>query len=208
VRRAQLFTTLAITITIGLAIPAYKSLSASASTSDVLTSGSTGGTNVAVENDISSSLSSGTTATISSDGSSIGTCTGSNIAGTVTSNPAAPSAADLSVSTLTFSGCTEGSEALTVVAEGLPYSGTFSSSGSETITGPVSISVSTGGEFPTHCTYTDSGGLSATDGQFSGQEFTKGSSPLCSGPDEITVSGGYDNPVDTSISGDPAVFIN
>ncbi|MFF4252518.1 Tat pathway signal sequence domain protein [Streptomyces sp. NPDC001663] len=123
-----------------LSIPA--AVPASAADTAVLTTGSAGGTAVAVGDVLSAPLASGTSATLysSATGTSGVKCTSSTFTATVTDNPAAPGRATESVSAQTFdkSSCTSnvvgvlGVSSITV--DNLPYTTTVASDGTITVT--------------------------------------------------------------------------
>ena len=95
----------------------------------VLTTGSVGGPNVAVGDVLKSGLKAATTATFPP---SI-TCTSAGLTTTVNSNPPAGGVAQLSVTAMTFSGCTSTASGVTCVQSvavgGLPLSMTIAASG-------------------------------------------------------------------------------
>jgi hypothetical protein len=115
---------------------------ASAADVTVLTTGSTGGTAVAVGDVLTAPLASGTAATLysSATGTSGISCTNSQFTATVTDNPAAPGTATESLSGHTFdsSSCTSnvvgvlGVSSITV--DDLPYTTTVASDGTVTVT--------------------------------------------------------------------------
>ncbi|MCI3271618.1 Tat pathway signal sequence domain protein [Streptomyces cylindrosporus] len=123
-----------------LSIPA--AVPASAADTPVLTTGSVGGTAVAVGDVLTAPLASGTSATLysSATGTSGVKCTSSTFTATVTDNPAAPGTATESVGAQTFdsSSCTSnvvgvlGVSSITV--DNLPYTTTVASDGTLTVT--------------------------------------------------------------------------
>ena len=195
---------------------------ANAAGSNVLTTGSVGGANVAVGDVISASLKSGTSATFVSGSSSV-TCTVSQFTATVTSNPAAGGTAGESLTAQTFSSCTAHITGVTsvksIVVNNLPYvtsiNGTSKAvSLSAGSAGPVQATISLNTILGTvNCSYRPtSGSLSGTGSNtdnsiaFSGQGLTKSSgSGLC--PGTSTFSATYAPSLDTSVAGSPAVFV-
>jgi hypothetical protein len=205
-RRLKSVPVLAIIVALALAVPTYRALSASAATADVLTYGSSGGTNIAVNSNVSTAIKSGTTAAIEGAGSAA-TCSGSSITGTVTSNPASPSTAKLSIKTLAISGCkSSGGINYTVSTAGLPYAESVTSSGANTITGAITMTVTwTSNGTPYKCIYT-TGSLSGTNGKFTSQVLRRsGVLPDCDSSVSVTV--GFATPKDTSVGGSPAVYL-
>jgi hypothetical protein len=105
---------------------------ASASTTDVLTYGSAGGTNVAVNSGLQSSLSSGTDATFytTTTGTTGGSCSSGNMSSTLTANPAEGGTASQSVTSQAFTTCTDslGYTSLGVTIT-TPYTATTTSGG-------------------------------------------------------------------------------
>jgi hypothetical protein len=195
---------------------------ANAAGSNVLTTGSVGGANVAVGDVISASLKSGTSATFVS-GSSTVTCTTSQFTATVTSNPAAGGSAGENLTAQTFSNCTAHitgvSRVNSITVNNLSYvtsiNGTSKAvSLSAGSAGPVQATISLQSLLgAVVCSYRpNSGSLSGTGSNtdnsiaFSGQALTKSSgSGLC--PGTSTFSATYAPSVDTSVAGSPAVFV-
>ena len=181
-----------------------------ASTVDVLTYGSVGGTNVAVNNVLTSSLSSGTSATFdtTAGGSSGGSCSTGTVSETVQTNPAVGGTADTSATSQSFSNCSDnqgynlGSITMTT-----PYASTITSSGIGAATVVVVMAGSAGSPDPiaVRCTYTGTNVSGTT--SFTNQHFTLTSSK---GPcqSDMYFSASYNALVDTSVSGDPTVFVN
>jgi hypothetical protein len=107
----------------------------------VLTTGSAGGTAVAVGDVLSAPLASGSTATLysSATGTSGVKCTSSTFTATVTDNPAAPGTATESVSGQSFdaSSCTSNVFGVTgvssITVDNLPYTTTVASDGTLTV---------------------------------------------------------------------------
>ncbi|MFJ9632351.1 Tat pathway signal sequence domain protein [Streptomyces sp. NPDC091280] len=171
---------------------------ASADGTAVLTTGSLGGTAVAVGDVLTAPLSSGTSATLysSSTGTSGIKCTSSQFTATVTDNPTAPGTATESVSAQTFdsSSCTSnvlgvlGVSSITV--DNLPYTTAAASDGTLTVTPASGSTIQTTVKLTTllgsiTCVYQAaslSGTSSNTDTSinFTNQAFTKSSgSSLC-----------------------------
>ncbi|MFK0113044.1 Tat pathway signal sequence domain protein [Streptomyces sp. NPDC091217] len=189
----------------------------------VLTYGSAGGNAVAVGDVLNASLASGTKAALatSSGGGSGITCTGSTLAATVTSNPAAPGTATESATTQTFSGCTSNVFGVTgvrsITVNGLPYSTSAASDGTVTVTPAAGGTIQTTVVLSTllgsiTCVY-QAPSLSAVSSNsansltFTNQTFTKVSgSILCAANGYFTAS--YAPVADSSVSGSPAVYTN
>jgi len=114
---------------------------ASAADTPVLTTGSAGGTAVAVGDTLTAPLASGTNATLysSATGTSGVSCTSSTFSATVTDNPSAPGTATESVSGQTFdsSSCTSNVLGVTgvssITVDNLPYTTTVASGGTLTV---------------------------------------------------------------------------
>lgn len=123
-------------LTLPTAVPA------SAADGTVLTTGSVGGTAVAVGDVLTAPLASGTAATFysSATGTSGISCTQSQFTATVTDNPAAPGTATESVTAHTFtpSSCTANVLGVTgvtsIAVNNLPYTAAVSSDGTVTVT--------------------------------------------------------------------------
>ncbi|MEU6253646.1 Tat pathway signal sequence domain protein [Streptomyces sp. NPDC047043] len=179
-----------------LSIPA--AVPASAADTAVLTTGSAGGTAVAVGDVLSAPLASGTSATLysSATGTSGVKCTSSTFTATVTDNPAAPGTATESVSAQTFdsSSCTSnvvgvlGVSSITV--DNLPYTTSVASDGTITVTPASGSTIQTTVKLTTllgsiSCVYQASSltGTASNDDNsinFTNQAFTKSSgSSLC-----------------------------
>lgn len=195
---------------------------ANAAGSNVLTTGSVGGPNVAVGDVVSASLKSGTSASFVSGSSSV-TCTTSQFTATVTSNPAAGGSAGESLTAQTFSNCSASIFGVTrvnsITVNNLPYvtsiNGTTKAvSLSAGAAGPVQATISLQSLFgAVICSYRPtSGSLSGTGSNtdnsitFSGQALTKSSgSGLC--PGTSTFGAVYAPSLDTSVAGSPSVFV-
>jgi hypothetical protein len=204
---------------LGLAI----SLSPGASAAgNVLTTGSAGGTAVAVGDTLSASLASGAKVTFysSATGTSGVTCTTSSFTAKATSNPAAPGTAGESLTAQTFSNCTSNVTGVTsvqsVTVDSLPYTVTASDSSGDPVVisaSPVQTTVKLGTILGTiTCVYQASSlsGASSNTGNtitFSAQKFTKSSgTSLCFSTGYFSAK--YGPVLDTSQSGSPAVFVN
>ncbi|MER5530138.1 Tat pathway signal sequence domain protein [Streptomyces sp. NPDC002677] len=162
----------------------------------VLTTGSAGGTAVAVGDTLSASLASGTTATLYSSATSTSgiTCAASTFTATVTDNPAASGTATESATAQTFGSCTSNVTGVTgvssITVDNLPYTTAVSSDGTVAVTPPSGSTIQTTVKLTTllgsiTCVYQAaslSGTSSNTDNSlaFSSQAFTKSSgSILC-----------------------------
>ncbi|MCI3238352.1 MULTISPECIES: Tat pathway signal sequence domain protein [Streptomyces] len=123
-----------------LSIPA--AVPASAADTAVLTTGSAGGTAVAVGDVLTAPLASGTNATLysSATGTSGVVCSSSTFTASVTDNPAAPGTATESVTGQSFdsSSCTSNVVGVTgvssITVDNLPYTTTVTSDGALTVT--------------------------------------------------------------------------
>jgi hypothetical protein len=203
-----------------IAAPAH-----AAGTSDVLTTGSVGGANVAVNDVISSSLKSGTSAkfTTQSGGTSGVTCTASTFTGTVLTNPAAGGDATESLTAQTFGSCTSNITGVTavqsIIVNNLPYNADVNGT-SKAITltggtaGVIQATVKLSTLFGTvTCAYqansnTITGTTSNTDNSlaFTNAGFSKSSGPIvCPSTSFLTAT--YAPAADTTVTGSPAVFV-
>ncbi|GAA3785989.1 hypothetical protein GCM10022403_021020 [Streptomyces coacervatus] len=179
-----------------LSIPA--AVPASAADTPVLTTGSAGGTAVAVGDVLSAPLASGTSATLysSATGTSGVKCTSSTFTATVTDNPTAPGTATESVSGQTFdsSSCTSNVIGVTgvtsITVDNLPYTTSVASDGTITVTPASGSTIQTTVKLKTllgsiTCVYQApslTGTADNTDNSinFTSQQFTKTSgSSLC-----------------------------
>jgi hypothetical protein len=191
-----------------------------ATTAHVLTITKVGGTNVAVGAKLSGSIKSGTKAVFSEGTEGSVSCTKSSVAETVTANPVKPGTATLSITGQTFSSCTASISGVTVTVKSVkdykaPYKATVSDATGlpVVVTKPGAvIVVSALGETIT-CTYqaaTIKGAASNTGSSvsFKDQEFKvlSGSNSLCPATGDLTVA--YAPVEDTSVTGDPHVFVN
>jgi hypothetical protein len=220
-RKHLYFTAAVVAGVLSLAI----TMPASAATSDVLTYGSVGGSNVAVGDTISASLASGTTADFdsSSGGTSGVSCSDSTFTATVTANPAASGVATESVTAQTFGTCSSNVVGVTgvqdVTVSNLPFTASVNDS-TDTITAtgtssaPIESTVDLETLFGTiSCVYeadgdTLTGTVSNTDNSidFSNQQFDliSGSS-LCFSNGYFTAS--Y-SPVEDTTQSNAAVYVN
>jgi hypothetical protein len=131
-----------------LSLPAAVPASAAADT-PVLTTGSTGGTPVAVGDTLTASLASGTTATLYSTatGTSGVSCTSSQFTAGVTGNPTAPGTATESLTAHTFGNCSANVVGVlgvtSITVNNLPYTTSVSSEGTVTVTPASGSSIRT-----------------------------------------------------------------
>ncbi|WP_046732625.1 hypothetical protein [Streptomyces humi] len=162
----------------------------------VLTTGSAGGTAVAVGDTLSASLASGTTATLYSSATSTSgiTCSASTFTATVSDNPAASGTATESVTGQTFSSCTSNVTGVTgvssITVDNLPYANAVASGGALSVTPASGSTIQTTVKLTTllgsiTCVYQAASLTGTTDNSdnsvnFSNQAFTKSSgSILC-----------------------------
>lgn len=190
----------------------------------VLTTGSAGGTAVAVGDVLNASLASGTAATLysSSTGTSGVTCTSSSFSATVTGNPAAPGTATESLTGQSFdsSSCTSNVTGVLSVSsinvDNLPYSTSVTSGGTVTVTPAAGSTIQTTVKLRTllgtiTCVYQApslTGTASNADNSitFTNQQFTKSSgSSLCFANGFFTAK--YAPVTDTS-QGNSPVYVN
>ncbi|MFE7861032.1 Tat pathway signal sequence domain protein [Streptomyces sp. NPDC101209] len=213
----------AILATTALTTLALLPATAASADGSVLTYGSAGGNAVSVGDVLTSSLASGTKATLatSSGGSSGITCTGSTLSATVTDNPAAPGTATESATSQTFSGCSSNVFGVTgvrsITVNGLPYTTSAASDGTVTVTPAAGGTIQTTVVLSTllgsvTCVY-QAPSLAAVSSNsdnslsFSNQAFSKVSgSGLCAANGYFSAS--YAPIADSSVSGSPAVFTN
>jgi hypothetical protein len=179
-----------------LSIPA--AMPASAADTPVLTTGSTGGTPVAVGDVLTAPLASGTTATLysSATGTSGVSCKSSTFTATVTDNPSAPGTATESVGAQTFdsSSCTSNVFGVTgvtsITVDNLPYTTTVASDGTLAVAPASGSTIQTTVKLKTllgsiTCVYqapslTGTASNGDTSINFTNQQFTKTSgSSLC-----------------------------
>ncbi|MPY64309.1 Tat pathway signal sequence domain protein [Streptomyces spongiae] len=188
----------------------------------VLTTGSAGGDAVAVGDELSASLASGTTANFysSATGTSGVSCAVSTFKADVTANPAASGSATESVKQHTFSSCTSNVVGVlgvtSVTVNNLPYTSTVSSDGAVTVTPAAGSVIQTTVVLRTllgsiNCVYqapSISGTSSNTDNSinFTSQAFTKTSgSSLCFSTGYFTAKYA---PVTDTTQGGATVFVN
>jgi hypothetical protein len=195
-------------------------LASAATTPHVLTITKVGGTNVAVGAKLSASLKSGTKVVFSDGSSGSISCAKSSVAESVTANPAKPGTATLSITGQTFGTCTATIDGITatvksVTAYKLPYKTTVSDATGlpVTVTKPGATVVASADGVTVTCTYqaaTIKGAASNTGSavSFKNQAFKvlSGSNSLCPASGDLTVA--YAPVEDTSVKGDPHVFVN
>ncbi|MEW2299588.1 Tat pathway signal sequence domain protein [Streptomyces sp. NPDC006655] len=162
----------------------------------VLTTGSAGGTAVAVGDTLSASLAGGTSATLYSSATSTSgiKCSTSTFTATVTDNPAASGTATESVTGQTFGNCTSNVLGVTgvssITVDHLPYANAVASGGALAVTPASGSTIQTTVKLTTllgsiTCVYQAAGLNGTTDNSdnsvnFSNQAFTKTSgSSLC-----------------------------
>ncbi|MGY6026147.1 Tat pathway signal sequence domain protein [Streptomyces spinosirectus] len=186
-----------------LSIPA--AVPASAADTPVLTTGSAGGTAVAVGDVLTAPLAAGTNATLysSATGTSGVTCSSSTFTASVTDNPAAPGTATESVSGQSFDSSSCSSNVLgvtgvsSITVDNLPYTTTVASGGTLTVTPASGSTIQTTVKLKTllgsiTCVYQApslTGTASNGDNSiaFTNQQFTKTSgSSLCFGSGYFT----------------------
>jgi hypothetical protein len=153
-----------------------------------------GGGDVAVGDTLSASSSSVTLSTSSGDI----TCDSSTFSGPVTANPASPGTATVSVQSFTIGGTCDSSVTgvtgvKSIIAGGLPYTASVSSSGSAAISGSISTTANLSSLLGSvSCTYTGSslsGTASGNTISFSNQPFSLSSgSALCPSSASFTAS--------------------
>ena len=190
----------------------------------VLTTGSAGGTAVAVGDVLTAPLASGTNATFysSTTGTSGVSCAASQFSATVQSNPAASGTATESLTAQSFSSCTSNVIGVTgvksITVNGLPYNTSVSDYSGDPVTitpcsGSIQTTVVLNSLLGTiTCVYTGpslSGSASNTNNtiSFSNQHFTKSSGPSTCFTDAY-FSASYGPVSDSSQSGSPLVFVN
>jgi hypothetical protein len=199
---------------------------ANAAGSDVLTTGSVGGNNVAVGNVASSGLKASTNAVFATGSSNV-SCATSNFSGSILTNPAAGGVATESLTAQTFTSCTPHITGVTkvnsITVNNLPYTAAVDGT-AKTIkltpgsAGPIQATVSLQSILgAVTCVYTANnasnanevdGTTSNTDNSinFSSAGFKKSSgSGLC--PSTASLTASYAPVGDTSVTGSPAVFV-
>jgi hypothetical protein len=202
------------------AIVVMTPMAASAATTDVLTITKVGGTNVAAGAKLSASLKSGTKAVFSDGTAGSVTCAKSTVAETVTTNPAKPGTAKLSVTGITLSSCTAKISGITVTVKSVTdYKPPFATTVSDakglpvTVTKPGFTVVASADGVTATCTFQAASIKGAASNTGSSVSFTDqafkvvtGSSSLCPSGGDLTVA--YAPVEDTSVKGDPHVFVN
>lgn len=199
-----------------IAAPIAFASTANAAGTAVLTYGAAGsaGTNVNVGDVLQADLASPSTFYSDSTGTTGITCTDSEFTASATNNPTAPGTATESLTDQTFGGCTSnvvGVESVEGVSvTNLPVNVSISDDGTVT-TGPIETTIDLDtllGE--TACEYSSSGLTGSTSGgeiSFANQEFALVSgSSLC--PASGYFSAVYAQAIDTSVAGDPLVYVN
>jgi hypothetical protein len=191
-----------------------------ATTTHVLTITKVGGTNVAVGAKLSTSLKTGTKAVFSDGTAGSVTCAKSTVSESVTKNPAKPGTATLSITGITLSSCTADISGITVTVKSVTdYKPPFATTVSDakgfpvTVTKPGFVVVATADGITATCTYQAASikGAASNTGSsvaFKDQAFkvVTGSSSLCPSGGDLTVT--YAPVEDTSVKGDPHVFVN
>jgi hypothetical protein len=201
------------------AIVVMTPMAASAATTHVLTITKVGGTSVAVGAKLAASLKSGTDATFYSPGTTTGLkCAKSTFSEKVTTNPAKPGTADTSTTAQTFSSCTSNVSGVTsvtsVTAEKLPYKTTISDATGHPVTvaapsATIDLNTEVGA---VTCTYSATkikgvASNTASTVTFKNQTLTfKSGSSLCPASGDFSAT--YGPVKDTSVTGDPHVFVN
>ena len=208
----------ALFIPLQAAIPATAAPTAS---HDVLTIKKVGGTNVRVGAKLRAGLKSGTKATFLTPGDNYVKCSSVTFTATVTKNPKKKGTADEKLTTQIYKKCTTNISIATgapkVVLNDLPYKTTLSDSKGDPVTvsgttATISVPASIGGTLVCHYgadkkkTHGSASNVSQTI-SFSSQPFK-----LTSGPDGCPKTGKFTatfGPVkDTSVKGDPHVYVN
>ena len=195
---------------------------AEASTGHVLTISKAGGTAVKAKAVLKAGVASGKNVTFATSGGETLTCTSSSFSATVKTNPAKPGKATESLTKQTFSKCTvtgvSGATVNSVKAGNLPYSVTVNDKGdtvtvsgtkSKPLTFTASVTVSGIGTVTCTDSATSITGKASNTGNtitFTKQKFGyHGSNPFCTGG---TFSATFGPVTDTSVKGDPKVFVN
>jgi hypothetical protein len=191
-----------------------------ATTTHVLTTTKVGGTNVAVGAKLSASLKTGTKAVFSDGTAGSVSCAKSTVAETVTTNPAKPGTSTLSITGITLSSCTASISGITVTVKSVTdYKAPFKATVSDakglpvTVTKPGFTVVASADGITATCTFQAASikGAASNTGSsvtFTDQKFTlvTGSSSFCPSGGDLTVV--YAPVEDTSVKGDPHVFVN
>jgi hypothetical protein len=196
--------TLAATLTLALAGASY----AAASTTDTLTYGSQAGTNIPVNSVISDSLQSGTPATFytSTSGTTGGTCSAGSYSATVTSNPAEGTVSDETTTSQSFGDCTDNLSFSINSITIKPYDATMGGNGTQiaSLKSTLVGTNSAGATVTCHYTGTSVSGSWV----FTNQELTLGSGSSGACVSTLYFSATYGALIDTSVSGDPIVYVN
>jgi hypothetical protein len=204
------------------AVAVMMPMAASAATpkTDVLTITKVGGTNVAAGAKLSASLKTGTKAVFSDGSAGSVSCAKSAVAETVTTNPAKPGTAALSVTGISLSSCTASISGITVTVKSVtdykpPFKATVSDAKGlpVTVTEPGFVVVASADGITATCTFQAASikGVASNTGSsvsFTDQAFKllPGSSSFCPSGGDLTVA--YAPVEDTSVKGDPHVFVN
>jgi hypothetical protein len=208
-------------VPVAVALATLTTLPASAA-GTVLTTGSAGGTAVAVGDNLSASLASGSQATFfsSATGTSGVRCSSSTFTATVTGNPDAPGTATETLDTQTFTNCTTNvfgvNKVNSIAINNLAFNAAVSSDGSLILSpgsGAIAATVSLGTVLGNvTCNYQATSGTLAGTGSaagaisFANQSFTKTSGPvLCFNTVFLTAT--Y-SPISDASQGGAPVFVN
>jgi hypothetical protein len=199
-----------------LAAATLLTVGTASATGSVLTYGSPGGTAVAT-GDVITASSDQVTISTTSGGSTGVTCDQSSFSAAVTSNPAAPGTATENLNALSFGSCTSNILGVTgvqsITPNGLPLVTTVTSAGDVTVQGPLSTTavLSTVLGSAT-CVYTASSMSGTADNSTNSITFTNQPYTLSSGaslcPTNGYLTATYTPGDDSSVSGDPGVFVN
>lgn len=201
-----------------VAVPA---MAATSATHDVLTISKVGGTNVKVNAILKANLKSGTKATFETSGGMGVTCKAVTFTDQVTKNPKEPGTAVEKLKAQTFSKCTtnftDATGVKSVTLSGLPYKTTLSDSKGDPVTvsgttATISLDTIFGKKHPLTCTYhaTTTKGTATNATQtitFSDQLFKKTAGTTAC-PTKGHFSATFGPVEDTSVKGDPHVFVN
>jgi len=201
-----------------VAVPA---MAATAASHDVLTYGKVGGTNVKVGAILKANLKKGTKAEFLTPGGTYVKCSSVSFTDKVTKNPRAKGTADENLTAQTYRNCTTNLSIATgkpsVALNRLPYKTTLGDSRGDPVTvngtkATITLSTSVG---TLHCLYsakksktTGSASNSSQTIAFKSQPFTltSGARPGC--PTSGAFSATFGPVEDTSVHGDPHVFVN
>jgi predicted Zn-dependent protease len=202
------YLTISAIVTAAVAAGVALTMTASASTSDVLTYGSQGGSNVSVGSTLSSNLSSDTQATFytSSNGSDGAACSSGTMSEDVTANPTAGGNATADVGSQSFGGCSNNLGYTESSAKVDSYSATVNSSGVSVGTVSATLVFTPGLEKSVTCNYTGTS-LSGSN-VFSNQLMVGDGLNYGSCPKDVYFSATYGTVTDTSVEGSPAVYVN